>query len=60
MNNVLRNCSWSATRSCIARAPEVAISFCLFAFCLFEDLQAEGPFAPIFRDFATPSSRSTG
>ncbi len=30
----------------LARAPEVAISF-----CLFEDLQAKGPFAPIFRDF---------
>lgn len=33
----------------LARAPEVAISF-----CLFEDLQAEGPFAPIFRDFRNP------
>jgi Replication-relaxation len=33
----------------LARAPEVAISF-----CLFEDLQAEGPFAPIFRDFRSP------
>jgi Replication-relaxation len=33
----------------LARAPEVAISF-----CLFEDLQAEGPFAPIFRDFRKP------
>jgi hypothetical protein len=27
----------------------VAISF-----CLFEDLQAKGPFAPIFRDFRNP------
>lgn len=33
----------------LARAPEVAISF-----CLFEDLQAKGPFAPIFRDFRNP------
>jgi hypothetical protein len=33
----------------LSRAPEVAISF-----CLFEDLQAEGPFAPIFRDFRNP------
>jgi hypothetical protein len=33
----------------LARAPGVAISF-----CLFEDLQAEGPFAPIFRDFRNP------
>ncbi|MGE5281975.1 MAG: replication-relaxation family protein [Chloroflexota bacterium] len=33
----------------LARAPGVAISF-----CLFEDLQAEGAFAPIFRDFRNP------
>lgn len=33
----------------LARAPEVAISF-----CLFEDLEADGPFAPIFRDFRNP------
>ena len=33
----------------LARAQEVAISF-----CLFEDLQAEGPFVPIFRDFRSP------
>jgi hypothetical protein len=33
----------------LARAPEMAISF-----CLFEDLRAEGPFAPIFRDFRNP------
>lgn len=31
------------------RTEKVTISF-----CLFEDLQAEGPFAPIFRDFRNP------
>jgi hypothetical protein len=33
----------------LARAPEVTISF-----CLLEDLQARGPFAPIFRDVRDP------
>jgi hypothetical protein len=34
----------------LARAPEVSISI-----CLLEDLQAHGPFAPIFRDAREPS-----
>jgi len=33
----------------LSRTPEVSISF-----CLLEDLQAEGPFASVFRDFRDP------
>lgn len=33
----------------LSRAPRVSISI-----CLLEDLQAKGPFAPIFRDFRSP------
>ena len=36
----------------LAREPEVTISF-----CLLEDLQAKGPFAPIFRDVRDPGRR---